>query len=153
MTNTKQTRKKLIYSTAAFIASTAIGSIPASAWTEQEKRDAYINSGEFTNCDLRRMLFGEYDTFDRVKIRIGKQILQGFTKGAKSNSQDARELHRANGAAQCTFEDGDYSYEDAEDLAKFWGMSNVEDAKKRIVELLDTGFNKQIRKDLKQAWK
>lgn len=41
MVKTKQTtRDKLVFSTAAFIASTAIGAVPASAWTEQEKRDA-----------------------------------------------------------------------------------------------------------------
>lgn len=156
MQSTKTTtRKKLVFSTAAFIASTAIGEVPASAdWTEQDKRYAYTNSEEFTHCDLKRMVFQlEFDSYDTVKIRIGEDILEGNIKYAKSKSQEAREDQRYNGAAQCTFEDGNYSYEDAKDLAKYWGMSNVEDAKKRIVELMDTGHNKNIRRDLKQAWK
>ena len=148
------TRKKLIYSTAAFIASTAIGAVPASAWTDEEARDAYQQSGEFTNCDIKRILADRgYGSDDSVKISIGENILDVSTEYAKEVSQRARKSQRYNGNAQCTFDDGDYSYEDANDLAKYWGMSNVEEAKNRIVELMDTGFNKKIRRDLEQAWK
>lgn len=147
-------RKKLVFSTAAFIASTAIGAIPANAWTEQEKRDAYLNSEEFTECDLKRMAYDlGYGSYEIVKISIGEDILDGLTDHAKRKSKKARESQRYNRSAQCTFGDGNYTYEDAEDLAKFWGMFNVEDAKKQIVKWMDEGYNKNIRRDLKQAWK
>jgi len=135
MTKTKQTtRKKLIYSTAAFIASTAIGSIPASAWTEQEARGAFEQSSEFTDCDLNRLVadkwLGSYkNTTDRVKIRIGEYILDGITEAAKRISQNARESQRYNSYAQCTFDDG----------------------KKEMVKLMDTGNNKKILWALKKA--
>lgn len=147
-------RKKLVFSTAAFIASTAIGSVPVSAWTGQEKRAAYLNSGEFTNCDLKRLVqdhknSGYGNSYDEVMFRIGRDILVGNTQGAKRASQRAREDQRYNSRAKCAFEDGDYSYEDAEKLAKYWGMSNVEDAKRKTAKFLERGLNLEIRAKLK----
>ena len=85
MATTKTTtRKKLVFSTAVFITSTAIGAIPASAWSDQEKRDAYLNSGEFTNCDLKRLVFDQgYGSIETVKIAIGENVLEGLTKYTK----------------------------------------------------------------------
>lgn len=144
-------RRHAVGGTAALLASAAIAPLPALA---RDPVSAFYGSGEFTYCDLKILAkFWGSDTYD-AKIDAGNMLLNGRYNDLKEKIRVASREWTAAGN-RCTFDDADnprYTYNDAADLAAYWGGGMTPwDAKLKIASNLGTGGNLWIKAELQQA--
>jgi hypothetical protein len=112
---------------------------PSSSWTATEKNEfAAFADSSYSYCDaeILSQLWGT--GMDETKMRIGRKVLWGdadvgileqFLVDARS---DALKALDDNPQEACYFGQSDYTYEDAVDLAKYWGEADPWQAKLRI---------------------
>jgi len=146
-------RRKLLVTSAAFAATTAIGAAPVLAANEADAIDAFFRGEEFTFCDLKYLqnMWGK-SNFE-AKIFAGQKILAGDIDFFRGELKYARQIGLKKGI-RCEYRDADnpaYSYNDVEKLAKYWKTPTVWDAKLKIGAMLEQGMNKDIQAELRKA--
>lgn len=156
--NKTMNRRKLLVTSAAFAATTAMGATPVLADREADAVRAFYAGNEFTFCDLKYLqnMWGK-SNYD-AKVFAGEKILDGAIEFFRGELKYAKEIGVKKGI-RCEYRDADnpsYSYKDVEKLAKYWGTPTVWDAKLKIGSFLEQhkyNGNKVIQKDLKKAKK
>ncbi|MGB0845185.1 MAG: hypothetical protein ACPGSM_00590 [Thiolinea sp.] len=115
--------------------------------------NAFYETPNLTYCDARLLSAYWSQTPYESKIRAGHKILAGAYSLLEDYRRDARNYALEHNV-RCTFADAnnpDYSYQDAEKLAGYWGKSNVGDAKLKIASMLQSGHNKMVMQALRNA--
>jgi hypothetical protein len=116
---------------------------PLTAEASQKDTQAFFKGG-YTYCDAKLLASFWGVSTDQAKETGGSKIRDKNEKLLKSVLKDARKQ------SSCDFGDTQVSYEDAEVLAKFWGV-DVGQSKDKIAMLYTAGRSKDVRKALKQA--
>lgn len=152
--NKTMNRRKLLVTSAAFAATTAIGAAPVRAASEADAVSAFYAGNEFTFCDLKYLQnMWKMDNYE-AKVFAGKKILAGHVEFFRGELKYAKEIGLKKGI-RCEYRDADnpfYQYKDVEKLAKYWKTPTVRDAKLKIGALLEQpNGNKEIQADLKKA--
>jgi len=154
--NKSMNRRKLLVTSAAFAATTAMGVLPSVASSERAAVDAFYRGNEFTFCDLKYLqnIWGK-DNYE-AKVFAGQKILNGNVEFFRGELKYAKEIGVKKGI-RCEYRDADnpfFSYQDVEKLAKYWNTPTVWDAKLKIgslLELPNQNGNRIIQADLKLA--
>jgi hypothetical protein len=112
----------------------------------QEDREvqAYADS-TYSYCDAKMVgaLWG-WDAY-QGKVRIGNKILYGIEHVIEQDLANSRQ--RGN---SCSFEDTDFTYEDAQRLSNAWGgRLSVWDAKTKIAAFVTAGQSSEIRAQMR----
>lgn len=90
-------------------------------------------TSKYTYCDAK-LISGLWSiSIDEAKASIGQKILNGIESNIPSILAQARQNR------SCDWADTPHSYEDAEQLAKFWGYANVGEAKEKVAYLYTQG--------------
>lgn len=123
----------------------AIGAamLPQAALAAGEE-EAFYNAG-FNYCDAT--LLAAYwggDSYS-AKLTAGDKIKRKNKKGVNNALAQGRTM------ASCEFSSTGHTYEDAQKLAAYWGMSTVGEAKNKVELLYTRGNSKKVRNDLKKA--
>lgn len=134
---------------ALFLSSAAPTSLIAAASPVQE----FYASENYTYCDAK-LLSAYWGTSPwDAKVRAGNKasvnaysVIEDYLRSARSYALEHN--------VRCTWEDGnnpDYSYEDAKQLADYWGKATPWDAKLKIGQMLQDGENKLVIEALRRA--
>jgi hypothetical protein len=126
----------------------------------QRERAAYDNSGyTFADASALVVFWGGGDTTEEAKAYIGRQILLGGESIAALDSvlvearEQAADLEEAQASTnRNVFYNSDYTYDDAVELADFWGI-DISDTKARIGSKIISGGSAIaiLEEDLAQA--
>jgi len=147
-------RRKMLGTTAAFAATTAMTSIPAGAQSTSASVGAFYQSGEFTYCDAKMLAVYWRNTPYDAKVLAGQKILAGGYNVLKDVLKQAVAASLRQGV-RCTFADANnppYSYNDAVKLARYWGNGMTPyDAKLKVALNLEGGGNLWVRSELAKA--
>ena len=95
--------------------------------------DRYARS-QYTYCDAKLIADLWGIDVDQAKAQIGMKIRTGIGR----NIPGVLRLSRQSGNA-CTWEDTQHSYEDAEQLADLWGLSQPYQAKQKVARYYTRG--------------
>ena len=115
--------------------------------------DTFYNDGGYTYCDAKLLASFWNESIYDAKVQAGQKVANGFDVTVKEQLREARD-NAARNNIRCTWEDGDnpqYTYEDAEKLAVYWGENSPWDAKLKIGRLLQEGLNDAIISALQRA--
>lgn len=98
-----------------------------------DELDRFFSAG-YTYCDA--VVLGQFwgESGYEAKITVGRKIGWGNESIVQENAAEAR----GNGL-RCTFADTEFSYDDAEVLAKYWEVS-VDQAKAALTEKASHGM-------------
>lgn len=125
----------------------AVAATPAAAQYENPEAyiNAYANSG-YNYCDAKIM--GAFYGFDpyRGKLEIGAKIVNNISENIKDILSSSR-----NQGAFCSWSDVPLSYQDAEALGGFWGIS-TDEAKARAAEYYTRGQSGQLQDKLRYGY-
>lgn len=114
---------------------------------------AFYASENYTYCDAK-LLSAYWGTSPwDAKVRAGNKasvnayaVIEDYLRSARAYALEHN--------VRCTWSDGnnpDYSYEDAQALAKYWGKATPWDAKLKIGRMLQDGDNKLVIEALNRA--
>ncbi len=115
--------------------------------------NAFYDNPTITYCDARLLSSYWNQTPYEAKIRAGSKMMAGAYTVLEEYRRDARH-YAVEHNVRCTFADAnnpDYSYQDAETLAAYWGKANTGEAKLKIAFMLQAGENKMVARELQAA--
>ena len=112
----------------------------------------YDNGYNYCDAKVLAAFWGEASPTD-AKLRLGDKMLRWGPDEAQSFVPTARvqAQRRAEEAGlPCTYEDGDYTWDDVLLLASYWGRTDL-DTKYKMASYLVDGLNEDLQSDLQQA--
>lgn len=100
--------------------------------------EAFANS-DFGYCDAKKIahVWGEADVYDG-KVILGNKVLGGLENLAEMD------IASTGGIVRCDWEETQLAYEDAAQLAEFWGRTPLEAKSKAAHIMTDIGFKKFV---------
>lgn len=120
--------------------------------SQQAALDKYALE-EYNYCDSKVLaaFWGQKSSRD-AKIRLGQKMLRWGPDDGAVIMGDARAAALASSAASpCSYEDGGFTYKDAELLAKYWGTKDLSDAKVKMDTMMVQGSEDLIASALNSA--
>jgi hypothetical protein len=117
------------------------------AYSAGDPMTEFFNAG-YNFCDAKLIAAYWGVGFDQAKADAGQKIIDRGKEGKKAVNQIIKEGRKI---AACEWVDTQHSYEEAELLATYWGMSDPSEAKAKVARLYTEGNAKQVRKALKAA--
>ncbi|MEZ4316428.1 MAG: hypothetical protein R3F61_02940 [Myxococcota bacterium] len=121
----------------------------SSAWATDALTQRFLSS-DYTLCDA--LMVSKLFDFSQAdaKSYIGQKIEWGTTHILDGDLKRAREKGAKDATYRCQFHQSGYGYDDAEVLAKYWGL-NVSDAKTRVEQKIQAGNESFFRKEVLPA--
>ena len=114
---------------------------------------AFYGSENYTYCDAKLLsAYWGSSPWD-AKVRAGNKALNNEYTVIEDYLRSARDYALEHNV-RCTWDDGnnpDYSYDDAKQLADYWGKATPWDAKLKIGRMLQDGDNKLVIEALNRA--
>lgn len=148
-------KKPIALALTALFLSTAVPTQLAALVVQKSPIQAFYASENYTYCDAKLLsAYWGMSPWDS-KVRAGNKAMANAHTVIDDYLSSARDYaleHNVN----CTWQDGnnpDYSYEDAKELADYWGRATPWDAKLKIGRMLQGGDNKLVVSALKKARK
>ena len=130
----------------------ATTSTPNAQPSQQAALDKYALE-EYNYCDSKVLaaFWGHKNSRD-AKVRLGQKMLRWGPDDGAVIMDDARaEALASRAELPCTYEDGGFTYKDAELLAKYWGTKDLSDAKVKMDTMMVQGSEDLINSDLNSA--
>ena len=107
----------------------------------------FLRQNRFTYCDAKMLAALWKKSVDDAKAFIGAKLQANSVESVKSVVNSARENARKNASARCTFAEAGFSFDDAQKLAKLWGMTAAK-AKATVELKIAGGLESSIRAQL-----
>ncbi|ANV88579.1 MULTISPECIES: hypothetical protein [Cyanophyceae] len=131
-------------------------SLVAQGPNQAEYLDAFFNSGKYTYCDAQ--VLGNYwgESAGNAKVRIG-MILLGEISSPNQLSADQRQARQVavdrlwSSQQLCFFDQKGLTYDDAVDLANYWGSQDPFHAKLYVEKLLIRGDYQEFGRSMDAA--
>ena len=121
--------------------------------TDDQAVNKFFNFG-YNYCDAKVLAsyWNQEDPYE-MKITMGHKLWNQTEKDIDELVRTARSeaLQKADGNLPAYYDDGGYSYDDAELLAGYWGSADTYESKMTMSRLLIGGHDKVLKAALKSA--
>lgn len=150
----RTSRSKKAASAVAFLATLGVSTIdalPLGALSTSPKAtgdplalppefDAYLDSDySYLDAEALAEIWGFEEVYD-AKIKLGSLLIAGEPIPLEPGATSTEEVPEAISLAIVVFYDSNYAYEDALELAEYWGLEDPYDAKLKIGQFLKAGY-------------